>query len=589
MLMGMPRRARVLYLGTVALAGGCLIASAASSRNAAPRTIEEAGFAILVVALCLVFHLYPFTTIWRGHRLAIHPDEAVLLLGFVVLPPTLVVDLSLVAALAGQLVQRKPFVKALFNVSGQLVATTAGAIAFLSVRATGVPPLGSALIVPPVVSLVNQGIVALFLTALARRPLREAWTGSLLATVGIASLTGMLAGVIVISLYDLAPAAILLAGPLWFVVNRAMANAIHRENELSTRRALNALSERLPDARSDAEILELALDACEQAFAPPAMGASLRGEEVARGRPADHPRVSAPLLVGDAAQGEIWIALATRRRSEHEPFHTLLVLVASYASVALARLANAREIEAHREALARAERLSALGTLVAGIAHEVNNPLMYMGSSLDLLEIDLEEGDEEDAKAHVERVRAGVERIRRVTKALALVARQQRAPTKQRVRGGDVMDEVETLVRAGLPEHVRLAFATPRGLCVDGSATDLAHCVLGVVRNAIEALPPEGGKVDVSCFEADGDVVIRVEDDGAGMSEEAKRNAFVPFFTTKPDGIGLGLAGVLGIVTAHGGTVRLDSEEGRGTRVELRLPGSPSAATVPRAGAPGAA
>jgi signal transduction histidine kinase len=114
----------------------------------------------------------------------------------------------------------------------------------------------------------------------------------------------------------------------------------------------------------------------------------------------------------------------------------------------------------------------------------------------------------------------------------------------------------------------------------------LVQVLVNLAVNAIQAMP-DGGRLIVEAYTENGDVVLAVEDQGIGMAREVAERVFEPFFTTKGvgEGTGLGLSVVHGIVTAHGGSMRVQSAAGEGSRFEAHLPstpaGTPGAATAP--------
>ena len=232
-----------------------------------------------------------------------------------------------------------------------------------------------------------------------------------------------------------------------------------------------------------------------------------------------------------------------------------------------------------REMLARQEKLSALGTLVAGVAHEINNPVTYMRGALELASLDLDQVEAErspeavaHARASIQRLAQGVDRVERITHALKAVARQgngERAPEDARA----ILDDVVQVVRVGLPKGVRLETeAAPAPLVVRANAGEMHQVLLNLVKNAAEALAPTGGTVRARAWAQGRDVLVEVADDGPGIPEAVQRRLFEPFFTTKRNGTGLGLSLSKGIVEAHGGDLTLESAPGRGTRFTVRLP-----------------
>jgi len=109
---------------------------------------------------------------------------------------------------------------------------------------------------------------------------------------------------------------------------------------------------------------------------------------------------------------------------------------------------------------------------------------------------------------------------------------------------------------------------------ISGDADQLRQVLVNLVVNASQAMP-HGGRLTISTGlvdEEEGFVRLVVEDTGLGMSEEVMTRAFLPFFTTRKEGTGLGLAVVHGIVTSHGGSIQVQSQSDRGTRFEVRLP-----------------
>jgi signal transduction histidine kinase len=220
-----------------------------------------------------------------------------------------------------------------------------------------------------------------------------------------------------------------------------------------------------------------------------------------------------------------------------------------------------------------AERLAGIGRLVAGVVHELNNPLTAVNMYSDALVEKLGHGGHDPAD--VEKLRAIQEagqRIQRLARDLVAYARPAGARTEP-VELAGVIEEAARLAKPALKE--RAAFLEKRVLPsppVEGSRASLVQVVVNLVTNAARAVP-DGGHVTVSLAPDGGEVRLVVEDDGAGMAPEVAARAFEPFFTTRPaQGIGLGLPIVQGIVERHGGTVALETAPGKGTKVRVTLP-----------------
>jgi signal transduction histidine kinase len=223
-----------------------------------------------------------------------------------------------------------------------------------------------------------------------------------------------------------------------------------------------------------------------------------------------------------------------------------------------------------REALLEAGRLTGLGELVRGFAHEINNPLFGMLGLAELLLREIEPG----TKAH-ERLsliqQSGLE-IKRITHSLLGFARAESEVTEV-VSLQDVAEKTVELVRctsAGNSVELRENYPD-EPLRVHGSSARLSQVFLSLLVNAQQSMPA-GGTVTVQ-LERDGDwAVARVTDTGAGIDPEARAGLFEPFATTKDGGTGLGLAASLQIARAHGGDLIALTSVSAGASFVLRLP-----------------
>lgn len=233
-------------------------------------------------------------------------------------------------------------------------------------------------------------------------------------------------------------------------------------------------------------------------------------------------------------------------------------------------------LRALQAAAEHAERLAAIGRLVAGVVHELNNPLTAVSMYSDALLEKLSRSGHD--AADVEKLRAIQEsgqRIQRLARDLVAYARPGGARVEP-VELAGVVDEAARLARPVLKERgAVLGTRADEVPPLQGSRSSLVQVVLNLLTNAAQAVA-EGGRVAVSLSRDGGAVRLTVEDEGAGMAPEVAKRAFEPFFTTRPGvGIGLGLPIVQGIVERHGGAVALDTGPGAGTRVTVTLPLEP--------------
>jgi signal transduction histidine kinase len=224
-----------------------------------------------------------------------------------------------------------------------------------------------------------------------------------------------------------------------------------------------------------------------------------------------------------------------------------------------------------RERSAQADRVAAIQTLSAGLAHEVRNPLNSAKLQLELLERRLRRGVN-DAKLlePVEHVSHELARLNKLLNEFLAFAR----PSELVLAPHDVVAILHDVVADERPAaEARGATLEVRGTGSLSARVDLQkleQIIRHLVHNGIEAVTT-GGRVTVTVSGDDDHIYLAIEDDGAGIPEAVQRRIYEPFFTTKQASTGLGLSVVHGLVTLHGGTITIDST-GRGTRFDVTLP-----------------
>jgi signal transduction histidine kinase len=235
------------------------------------------------------------------------------------------------------------------------------------------------------------------------------------------------------------------------------------------------------------------------------------------------------------------------------------------------------ELRRSQSQLERAERLAEIGSLAAGVAHEINNPLAYVLANLDFLRSRLATpGADADLSEALEEARSGAERVRDVVRGLSAFSRpgtSARGPV-------DVSAQLQAALRLAANEirhRARLETAIGPLPSVSATENELGQVFLNLLVNAAQAIPEGHAKENVIRVEASTDARgwarVEVRDTGAGMAPEVQRRIFEPFFTTKGgSGTGLGLAIAHGIVTAAGGRIEVESQNGSGSTFRVFLP-----------------
>lgn len=230
-----------------------------------------------------------------------------------------------------------------------------------------------------------------------------------------------------------------------------------------------------------------------------------------------------------------------------------------------------RERKRLEEELNRARRLETVGRFAGGVAHDFNNLLtVVLGHADDLEQMGTTEGA---AAEHVAHIRDAAQRAAALTRRLLSFSRGQPAMPEP-IDLGRLVDELGPLLRRLVGAHIEIVHERgDGGSTVFADPTQLEQLVVNLAANAQDAMP-KGGRLTLRVERRDDAVALSVSDDGVGMTAEQVERAFDPFFTTKLPGrgTGLGLATVHAIVTQNGGSARIDSAPGRGTRVEILLP-----------------
>jgi signal transduction histidine kinase len=280
--------------------------------------------------------------------------------------------------------------------------------------------------------------------------------------------------------------------------------------------------------------------------------------------------------------------------------------IASYAAIALDNAEIHRKLKESQQQLVMQAKMASLGTLTAGVAHEINNPTNSAHVSAQNLEVDLHRfqtflfnlvGDEEAEKEildsfndkfkplykHLSTIKDGTERIKGIVRDLQAFTRHDKAGQKQ-VRVVDCLQSTIKLVQAKYREIAEFVidFAIdPQIMCWPAQ---LNQVFMNLLVNACQAIlsrqqqeaasKPAAGIVNIHTFGEEKYVVIAIEDNGCGMDSVTESKLFEPFFTTKDvgEGTGLGLSISFGIIQKHQGKIQVKSALGKGTVFSVKLP-----------------
>ena len=296
------------------------------------------------------------------------------------------------------------------------------------------------------------------------------------------------------------------------------------------------------------------------------------------------------IVASIAAGGRLYGTLVLDNLRSHAPFppaaESLMTLFAEQAGTLIAHALLFDQLRQTNQMLAEAEQLASLGRLVAGVAHEINNPLTAVlghAEMLDFEELSLA------ARESVEQIQAGAARVQSIVRNLQIFARQQRAGQSE-VNLCDLIDRTLALKQPELSLdriEVRKDFDS-RLPTTWGDAGQLSQVLLNLIVNAQHALrtceaprmlalrawEDATAAVSDSTAAATRHICLAVADNGPGITDDLLPHIFEPFFTTKPvgEGSGLGLSVCYGIIANHGGRIWAESEPGQGATFLIELP-----------------
>ena len=249
-----------------------------------------------------------------------------------------------------------------------------------------------------------------------------------------------------------------------------------------------------------------------------------------------------------------------------------------------------KELDLRQKSLMRSERLASLGTMLSGVAHELNNPLSNISTSCQILQEEVGESDPVTQKMYLDQIDQQTERARTIVRSLLDFSREK-AFSKEAVLLKPLIAQTVGFVRGEISAKSVVHLSIPDDLIVLADAQRLQQVFVNLIHNALEGLeaggkivisaevlsangPPEGTALGSGCDAEEEMVEISVADNGPGIAPEILPRIFDPFFTTKGvgHGMGLGLFIVYEIVDEHGGCISVQSTPGQGATFRIRLP-----------------
>ena len=220
----------------------------------------------------------------------------------------------------------------------------------------------------------------------------------------------------------------------------------------------------------------------------------------------------------------------------------------------------------------QAERLAVVGSMAAQVAHEIRNPLGALSLNLDLIGEEVNAHPSGEGQMLLREMRLQVLRIHQVLQEYLRFGRMPKSERAVLLLNGWLEEKLNFVQPLLDQKHVDLQRKLDPDLPpIQADADQLWEALLNLIRNAVDAMPA-GGNLTVSAKRSGAEALVSISDNGRGMSEEEARHVFVPFFTTKGDGTGLGLAYAQQVVSEHGGRIDCSTVRGKGSTFSIQLP-----------------
>ncbi|HLD36330.1 MAG TPA: ATP-binding protein [Planctomycetota bacterium] len=287
--------------------------------------------------------------------------------------------------------------------------------------------------------------------------------------------------------------------------------------------------------------------------------------------------ISSDIIISGKKRGSVDVSYTVEKPVLDEgPFlkeeRNLIDTVAREVSVIIEKQQVDKEKIRLQEQMRHSDRLATVGQLAAGVAHELNEPLSNMLGFAQLAK--KSQGLPKSTEHDIDKIINASLHAREIVKKLLLFSRQMPARKNKVNLNQIVQDGLYFLKSRCEKEGIELIrILAPNLPEIYADSGQLHQVLVNLVVNAIQAMPA-GGKLTIKTFVLPDYISFVVEDTGVGMNDEIIKKMFIPFFTTKEvgQGTGLGLSLVHGIVTSHGGTIRVQSKLGHGSQFEIKLP-----------------
>jgi len=290
----------------------------------------------------------------------------------------------------------------------------------------------------------------------------------------------------------------------------------------------------------------------------------------------DREALRGELIVPISLGGRISGALIFGKKKSDEPYaeddKAILMPIARALAIAISNARLFEELKKTEADMAENEKMATVGTLAAGMAHEIRNPIATIKTFSEYLPEKM--GDKTFLNKYRDIVVKQVDKINHIVQTMVDFSSDERPDEPESVSVYHAIDDMITLVGLGsdISGRIEIINNVPTNIShIKVNKKDLDEILLNITQNAIHAIEKKG-KITFGAEEKESSVMIEISDTGCGMSEEVLKNIFSPFFTTRSKGFGLGLFVVSELVRRNGGKVLVESRTGQGTtfKVEFR-------------------